>query len=89
MLEAQGGVCAICRRPSDPAPLHVDHDHRTGAIRGLLCSPCNTAIGLLGDDPDRMMAAAAYLREHRPATVVVPIEDLDYPEATAWWEGVA
>ena len=66
LLAAQGGVCAICRRP--PAAdgrqkrLHVDHDHATDAVRGLLCSNCNTALGLLDDDVDRIAAAIFYLR---------------------------
>jgi hypothetical protein len=78
MLEAQGGVCAICRRPEsktsskfgNPGRLHVDHDHRCcngkqscgQCIRGLLCGHCNSAIGQLSEDPDRIEAAARYLR---------------------------
>jgi hypothetical protein len=53
MLEAQGGVCAICKGPSKRKNglFDVDHDHKTGKVRGLLCHGCNTGIGLLGDDP--------------------------------------
>ncbi len=44
MLAAQGGVCAICRElPEVEARMHIDHDHRSGAIRGVLCSRCNHA----------------------------------------------
>ncbi|MGK2948022.1 MAG: endonuclease domain-containing protein, partial [Acidimicrobiales bacterium] len=43
-------------------PLVVDHDHRTGAVRGLLCGPCNRAIGLLRDSPVVCRLAAEYLR---------------------------
>ncbi len=72
LLAAQGGVCALCEKPprSDIA-LHVDHDHATGRIRGLLCFRCNNALGDLGDDPDRMVAAAVYLgpRPKEPALV--------------------
>lgn len=69
MLEVQGGVCAICRQPettSNPARhtvkrLAVDHDHRTGQIRGLLCSNCNRGIGHFHHDPSRLRDAIAYL----------------------------
>jgi len=43
MLSAQGGVCAICRNASGQT-LHVDHDHKTGYARGLLCRDCNRGI---------------------------------------------
>jgi hypothetical protein len=61
MLEAQGGVCAVCGRPPSEISLHVDHDHDTGRIRGLLCFRCNNALGDLGDSEDRLNAAAAYV----------------------------
>ena len=62
MFEAQGGVCAICgeARPEERT-LHVDHDHATGVIRGLLCFRCNQAIGSLQEDYDIFQAAADYL----------------------------
>jgi hypothetical protein len=67
MLAAQGGVCALCgRQPRDDISLHVDHDHRTGAIRKLLCFRCNNALGDLGDDPELLRAAAEYLDAHDP-----------------------
>ena len=64
MLASQGGVCAICggAHRGSGARFHVDHDHKTKKVRGLLCGKCNTAIGLLNDDPDRAERAAAYLR---------------------------
>ncbi len=62
MLEGQGGGCAICGRPPrDDIALHVDHDHETGVIRGLLCFTCNNALGDLNDDPERLYKAATYL----------------------------
>ena len=57
MILAQGGKCAACGRPSK---LHVDHDHRSGRVRGLLCGPCNRALGFL-ESPLRS-AWEAYLR---------------------------
>ncbi|WP_369356154.1 endonuclease VII domain-containing protein [Streptomyces sp. cg2] len=58
MIAAQGGLCAICRKA--PAA-HVDHCHATGKVRGVLCFNCNSAIGKLGDDPDVIRRAIAYL----------------------------
>ena len=59
LVSSQNGRCAICRRKQK---LLVDHCHQTGQVRGLLCGPCNTAIGMLDDDPDLLIAAAAYVR---------------------------
>lgn len=55
----QGGGCAICAR--NDSPLVVDHCHSTGAVRGLLCDGCNTAIGRLGDNAESVSRALAYL----------------------------
>lgn len=65
MLAAQGGGCSICRRPPrDDIALHVDHDHETGAIRGLTCFRCNNALGDFNDDPVLLQRAADYLDRH-------------------------
>jgi hypothetical protein len=69
LLDAQGGVCAVCGDPpkgegTSTAMLNSDHNHESGARRGLLCSNCNTGLGLFKDDPDRLVAAAAYLIRH-------------------------
>jgi hypothetical protein len=61
MLEKQKGVCDICHRPPSTRALAVDHCHSTGVIRGLLCGLCNTALGSMQDNPDRLRAAALYL----------------------------
>lgn len=64
LVERQSGCCAICRilfTDIDARHLHVDHNHKTGAVRGLLCHGCNTAIGLFNDDPERLEAALRYL----------------------------
>lgn len=65
MLERQGGVCAICGSgewggTKHRVP-HVDHDHETGKVRGLLCGDCNFGLGKFKDDPDRLRAAISYL----------------------------
>lgn len=71
LLEIQGGACAICKGPPVGngelrGRYSVEHNHSTGDIRGLLCSRCNTAIGLLGDDPERVRVAATYIESPPP-----------------------
>jgi hypothetical protein len=64
LYEFQGGVCAICKRAKGiRRRLAVDHDHKTGAVRGLLCGTCNKILGHLRDDPDLAAGIAAYLVE--------------------------
>ncbi|MFF7750289.1 endonuclease VII domain-containing protein [Streptomyces sp. NPDC007971] len=58
MVAAQRGLCVICL---DAPAAHVDHCHKTGRVRGVLCFNCNSAIGKLGDNPDAVRRAAAYL----------------------------
>lgn len=75
LLDHQRGVCAVCGRPETaPCPtgsgyarLCVDHCHKTGKVRGLLCRGCNVGIGNLGDDPELVLAAALYLESHAAA----------------------
>jgi len=72
MLAEQNGVCAICSQPEKHSDsqsgkmkdLAVDHDHKTGVVRALLCSACNTALGLFNDDTALLDAAKAYLQQH-------------------------
>jgi hypothetical protein len=61
MVEAQAELCPVCRRPLGTKP-HVDHDHASGQVRGLLCFTCNVGLGNFSDDPERLERAAAYLR---------------------------
>jgi hypothetical protein len=62
ILEAQGGMCALCESPPTPGiSLHVDHDHGSGEIRGLLCVRCNNALGLFREDPDVLKRAVRYV----------------------------
>jgi len=71
LLKHQDGVCAICLKPETSLDrtkkkikkLSVDHDHFTKRVRGLLCSRCNLAIGLLLDDPQTCRNAARYLEQ--------------------------
>jgi hypothetical protein len=68
MIERQGGRCAICpsEKPGGRGELwHIDHDHATGAVRGLLCHHCNVGIGNFQDDPELLRAAAAYIEAAR------------------------
>jgi hypothetical protein len=62
MLKEQDARCAICRT-IDPGNQgwNLDHDHTTGAARGVLCYSCNIGIGHLGDDLRRVLLAALYL----------------------------
>jgi hypothetical protein len=67
MLRTQGGVCAICgvfRLAKNRKYLHIDHDHTTGKVRGLLCNGCNSSLGLLKEDPMRMLHMIEYVAKH-------------------------
>lgn len=64
-LQASNGLCDLCQGPpTGKGRLHVDHDHATGKVRGMLCSKCNHALGLMNDNPARLRAAADYLEAH-------------------------
>lgn len=60
-LASQNGVCAICKRPPSVRKLHVDHDHITGQVRGLLCHTCNFLLGNCNDDIALLQSAMEYL----------------------------
>lgn len=68
MSELQNGVCAICEKPETSLmkdgkkrPLCVDHCHKTGEVRKLLCVKCNAGLGQFLDDPQLLKKAADYL----------------------------
>lgn len=69
LLRRQDGRCAVCPTALSEGGLgkiktaHIDHDHVTGRVRGLLCHPCNVAIGLMKDNPDTLRQAAKYLEK--------------------------
>jgi hypothetical protein len=71
MLERQHGACAICGKPESmrgrggqTRRLAVDHDHRTGAVRQLLCHRCNLVTWAVEEDPELLDAVRAYLARH-------------------------
>lgn len=63
MFAAQNGSCSICGKHMDKP--NVDHCHESGRVRALLCRSCNLGLGNFQDDPERILRAAAYVREHR------------------------
>lgn len=78
MILAQDGKCAICRKP-ETATMHgklkalsVDHNHKTGAVRDLLCRACNCLIGYCNESRDTLLAAIKYLDRHNGETKAVP-----------------
>ncbi len=62
MLAEQGDTCPVCAQALAYEDVNVDHDHATGAVRGLLHGPCNRGLGSFRDDPETCERAAAYLR---------------------------
>lgn len=70
ILEVQNGKCAVCGGTRHTKPLHVDHDHKTGAIRGLLCFRCNRFV--IGNTrAAELHAAAARYLTNPPANKVL------------------
>ena len=72
MLAGQDGRCAICSTPmavvrtkDGPPAAHIDHDHVTGKIRGMLCPTCNMGLGCFDDNKELLRKAAAYLDSHK------------------------
>jgi hypothetical protein len=69
MIAKQGGVCAICRERKAE---HVDHDHVTGKVRGILCFGCNGGLGQFQDNTDWLARAIEYVTRHNPNMVQEP-----------------
>lgn len=67
LYASSNGVCQICGKPQTgfknggQKNLAIDHCHKTGKVRGLLCTKCNTALGKFNDDPSLLRKAAEYL----------------------------
>ena len=82
MVDAQGGKCAVC----DHKPEHVDHDHKSGRVRGVLCFNCNQALGNVRDDVRVLDGLIRYLGNHRLSLLRLmpaesPVEDVVFEVA--------
>jgi len=66
MFDEQQGKCAVCGRHQSELKLSlaVDHNHETGKVRGLLCSGCNTALGMLRENKNSILSMVEYLKRH-------------------------
>lgn len=66
LSKKQEGKCDICMKSLEgPKNCHIDHNHETKEVRGLLCSSCNKALGLFKENPDTLQAAINYLHRHK------------------------
>ena len=73
MFEQQHGLCAACglpersyvrKRTGEIKMLHIDHDHKTGKVSGLLCQDCNMSLGHLQDSSERIQMLLDYAKAH-------------------------
>lgn len=70
LLKKQGGLCAICKKEefkmldTHMSGVNLDHNHRTGKVRGLLCHNCNRGLGLFQDSKEFLIGAWRYLDEN-------------------------
>lgn len=71
IFNRQRGKCAICPFIFSDGNYHIDHDHKTGKVRGLLCSACNTGIGLFKDSPLLLVRAMEYING-RVSSAITP-----------------
>jgi hypothetical protein len=67
MFSKQGGKCEICgiHQADCVKSFHVDHDHATGVVRGLLCGRCNLLLGNVNDNQETLQSAINYLRKYK------------------------
>jgi hypothetical protein len=70
LFDAGDGGCWICGRPPKNRALHVDHDHKTGRVRGLLCWRCNRGLQQYSDRPAILRDAASYLESGRAQEII-------------------
>jgi len=71
ILKKQGGVCAICRNKESNKSLAVDHNHKNGKVRGLLCTNCNITLGTAKEDIKILFDCIKYLKFHNKAKEVL------------------
>ena len=66
LYELQNKKCAICKKDIDlrGKGTHIDHDHKTGIVRGLVCNPCNVGLGMFYDNSELLLNAFKYLSLH-------------------------
>lgn len=64
MFQRQGNACALCKSSTTAHHWAVDHNHKTGAVRAILCHNCNVGIGHLQDNPELLRSAANYIERH-------------------------
>jgi hypothetical protein len=62
LVDSSGGACMACGHRSNVRDLHIDHEHKTGHIRGLLCRSCNQTLGFFKDSSKLLLRAVGYLR---------------------------
>jgi len=72
MFARQSGCCAICKEPQRASRLHVDHDHKTGRIRALLCLKCNSMLGLCSERTEILKSAISYLERYSDGQDIRP-----------------
>ena len=77
MIAGQGGLCAACKTDK---PKHVDHDHKTGRVRGMLCYLCNQALGNVRDDMRRLQGLIDYLYRDLVAALNLNITEVEHTD---------
>lgn len=90
IYQAQGGKCAICQRATGASKrLSVDHDHKTGEVRGLCCTPCNRdVLGHLRDEVEAFRRCIRYLTDPPARAVIAQLRDAYDPLSTGTPDGV-
>jgi len=63
LFHSQDGRCCICKCLLEEGHFRIDHNHKSGKVRGLLCNSCNSGIGLLKDSPEILLSALEYLKD--------------------------